>query len=341
MNRRFAIIYSIFATLILIACITSMLIIKREEEKKNREGKSKEKLDNISEYIDKNRVSTKILLKITSTGEIVSMDMDDYLKGVVPAEMPPSYDLEALKAQAVVARTYACEKMQSGGHVDCDICDNYAHCQAFYNKDKILEIWQDRGYDENLRNTYWSKVEEAVNSTNGIVATYKGEYIKAYFHANSGGKTESASEIWSRQNIPYLVSVGSLGEEEHTWYNSRVELSTSEIEEKLNKNRDKACNISVEKNTIEILSYTVSGRVNKIKIGDNIFDATELRTALGLKSTNFTVEINNNMVAFNVIGYGHGVGMSQTGSNYYAKNGMKYYDIIKHYYTGVDITKSG
>lgn len=338
MNKKILMYYTVFCVVILILLIISLLVIKKWEEE-DKEKKIKEEIEKVQDYEFKNKVPKEIKVKITKTGKVLTMDVDEYLKGVVPAEMPPSYNMEALKAQAVVARTYTFEKMQNNAHGDSDICDNYACCQAYYNKEKILEIWTGRGFDRDTRNEYWSKVEDAVDSTNNIVITYKGEYIKAYFHANSGGKTESSTEIWGKQKIDYLVPVESLGEENHSHYKSENVFTYEELEEKLNKGSDTRCEVN-SINEIKILDYTVSGRVANIKIGDNHYEGTALRTLLGLKSTNFSVEENDSKVVFKVTGYGHGLGMSQTGSNYYAEQGYTYDEIIKHYYTGVDITKA-
>ncbi len=341
MNKKLIVYYAVFCALIVFILLISMFVIKKWEDKDKKDNEVKEEIEKVKEYEKKNKVPQNIRLKITKTGEIVTMDIDEYLKGVVPSEMPPSYNMEALKAQAVVARTYTYEKMQNNSHKDCDVCDNFACCQAYYNKEQILNIWTGRKFDENTRKEYWSKVEEAVDSTNNIVITYKGDYIKAYFHANSGGKTESSTEIWGKQKIAYLIPVESLGEEEHQYYKTEVILTIDELEQKLNKGSDKKCNIDINnEDEIKILSNTVSGRVRNVKIGNNIYEATDLRTLLGLKSTNFTIDVNDNKVIFKVTGYGHGLGMSQTGSNYYAKQGWTYDQIIKHYYTGVDITRA-
>lgn len=338
MNKKIAMYYTVFCILILSVLIISMLVIKKWEDD-DEEKKIQEEIQKVKEYELENKVPKEVKVKISKTGEIITMDMDDYLKGVVPSEMPPAYNIEALKAQAVVARTYAFEKMQRNAHTDSDICDNYACCQAYYSKEKILEIWTGRGFDEKKRTEYWSKIEEAVNSTNNVVVTYKGEYIKAYFHANSGGMTESSTEIWGKQSIPYLVPVESLGEENHASYKTEVTFSYDELEEKLNKGSDTRCEVN-KIDEIKITDYTVSGRVATVKFGNVTYEATELRTLLGLKSTNFTIKEKNNKVVFKVTGYGHGLGMSQTGSNYYAAQGYTYDQIIKHYYTGVDITKA-
>lgn len=338
MSRKFVIYYTVFCVVILFILIFSMFVIKKWEDE-DKEKNIENEIEKVKEYEIKNKVPKEIKIKISKTNEIVTMDIDEYLKGVVPSEMPPSYDIEALKAQAVVARTYTFEKMSRNAHKGFDICDNYACCQAYYNKEKIIEIWTGRGFDENLRKEYWAKVEEAVDSTNNIVITYKGEYIKAYFHANSGGKTESSTEIWGKQKIDYLVPVESLGEENHSQYKSEVSFTYDDLKEKLNKGSELRCDIN-DFNEIKVIDYTVSGRVRNIMIGNVKYEGTELRTLLGLKSTNFEVEEKDNKVVFKVTGYGHGLGMSQTGSNYYAGQGYAYDEIIKHYYTGVDITRA-
>lgn len=338
LNRKIAMVYTVVCILILIVLIASMFIIKKWEEE-SKEKNIENEIEKVKEYELKNKVPKEIKVKITKTGEITIMDIDEYLKGVVPSEMPPSYNIEALKAQAVVARTYTFEKMLNNGHTDSDICDNYACCQAYYNKEKIIEIWTGRGFDEKTRQEYWSKVEEAVDSTNNIVVTYKGKYIKAYFHANSGGMTESSTEIWGKQKLDYLVPVVSLGEENHSQYKSEVIFTYEDLEQKLSKGSDLRCKIN-SFDEIKIQGYTVSGRVASVLIGNQEYEATTLRTLLGLKSTNFLIEEANDKVVFKVTGYGHGLGMSQTGSNYYASKGWTYDQIIKHYYTGVDITKA-
>jgi len=341
LNKKLIIYYAFFCTLTLIIIIISLVNIKRWEQQKQIQEKKEKEIKEVKKYDKENKVSRTIKLKIVKTGEVQTMDMDEYLKGVLPSEMPPSYEIEALKAQAVVARTYAYEKMSSNSHEGFDICDNFACCQAYYNKEKITEIWIGRGFDKKTRDKYWEKINEAVDSTNNIAIVHNGAFIKAYFHANSGGKTEAASEIWGKQKISYLVPVESKGEEEHNYYKSNESFTVSELENKINSKNEVKCNISKNrKNEIEIISHTVSGRVKKVRIGENIYEATLVRTALGLKSTNFSVEKKDNKIVFNVIGYGHGVGMSQTGANYYAKEGYIYDQIIKHYYTGVDVVRA-
>lgn len=304
---------------------------KIEEEEENKQAKQ------LIEY----KANQTIRVKLCGTGEIVAMDVNDYLRGVLPSEMPPYYNIEALKAQAIVARTYLYRKMSVKGEgEECDICDNYAHCQAFYNKEKILSIWKNKEYDDALREEYWNNVNEAVVGTQDEVILYNGEYIRAYFHASSPIKTESSTEVWGREYIPYLVSVENKEAEDYANRQSIVEISYEEFLSKLKEKIDKNCNIeSLKKGDIKINENTASGRVKNISVCGNIISAELLRTVYGLRSTMFSLEETDSSIKFNVIGNGHGLGLSQVGADYYGKNGMDYKEIIKHYYTGVEVVK--
>ena len=269
------------------------------------------------------------------TGEIEELPIDEYLYGVVSSEMPASYEIEALKAQAVVARTYTIYQIthSNGKHDDADICDNYACCQAWISKYNRLDKWSEEEREEN-----WQKIVNAVDSTQGKVITYNGEVIDAFFHSNSGGITETASNVWGGQNFPYLKSVETSGEDEYSEYNSEVELTKQDLIDKIKEKHPEIAINFDEIDSIRILEYTESGRVRTIKIGNVQIAGTELRTILGLKSTNFNFEIKDNSVIFFVKGYGHGVGMSQTVANSLAKQGSNYKDIIKHFFYNVEIT---
>ena len=315
--------------------ILNLYISKKKLYKSNEEIKQ-------NEFVEKNTIEYKanqtIRVKYSKTGNIVAMDINDYLRGVVPSEMPPSYNIEALKAQAIVARTYTYRKMMSKGEgEEADICDNHTHCQAFYDKDTLCLIWKKRGFSEELIQEYWNKINEAVVSTQNQVITYKGEYIKAFFHASSPYKTENIDQIWGGEKIPYLISVENEEKEDYKNRTSCVSVSfndfKSKIKEKYNKDIfDEEC-----KNTC-INEFTTSGRVKNIKCGEFIISAENLRVMFSLKSTDFKLEIKDCNLVFNVTGYGHGIGMSQVGADTYANKGYSYEDIIKHYYTGVEIT---
>ena len=269
------------------------------------------------------------------TNEIEEINLDEYLCGVVSAEMPADYEIEALKAQAVVARTYTLYKIiNAKPHgEEADICDSFECCQAWISKEERFDRW-----DDSTENQNWNKIVTAVNETKGKVVTYEGKIINAFFHANSGGKTEIPVNVWGGTGYPYLQVVETSGEEGYTQYSSEVQLAIEELVNKFKeKYEDIVVNLENINEEIKILEYTESGRVKTLKVGNKNIAGTEVRTILGLRSTNFDIEINENNVTFKVIGYGHGIGMSQTGADAMAKQGSNYEQIIKHFYVGVEI----
>lgn len=249
--------------------------------------------------------------------------------------MPASFELEALRAQAIVARTYTIYQIANSKskHENADICDNFSCCQAWISKENRLSKWS-----EDERDSNWKKITLAVNSTKGKIITYNGLPIDAFFHSNSGGITETVNNVWGGSSMPYLQSVKTSGEEEYSQYSSEIELTKEELLNKI-KSKYSDCEIDFKKeDCIKIKEYTESGRVKTVTFGNTEISGTEARTLLGLKSTNFTIKINSDIIKFSVIGYGHGVGMSQTGADAMAKNGSNHEEIIKHFYTGVEVT---
>lgn len=327
--------YILFFYILLILIIIIIPIIFIDKIQIYMIGKNEENI------LKEEKSGQTIQVYIKTKDEVIAMDMNDYLKGVLTSEMPPTYELEALKAQATVARTYTYQKIKydrgNKEHKGADICSDYKHCQAFHTKEEIMTIWRNKGYSESDIYSNWRKVSEAVENTQGYVILYNNDYIKAFFHADSGGKTESSDQIWGKEPLPYLVSVESRGEESHPFYNSKVTLETKQFEDLVKDKINKDYIYSKDK--IKILSYTTSGRVDQIKIGSNIVDATNLRTIFNLKSTMFNVIATEKNITFNVTGYGHGLGMSQVGANYMALQKYNFIDIIKHYYKGVTVTK--
>ena len=180
---------------------------------------------------------------------------------------------------------------------------------------------------------------EAVDSTKGKVVAYNGQPINAFFHANSGGITESSLNIWGGIDYPYLKSVETAGEEGYTQYSSQIVLNQQELLSKIQAQYDDCIIDFSQKDCIQILEYTTSGRIKTIKFGNKEIAGTEARTLLGLKSTNFTFSVDEENITFSVTGYGHGVGMSQTGADVLAKSGSNYEAIIKHFYTDVEIVE--
>lgn len=263
---------------------------------------------------------------------VETIELEEYLVNVLAAEMPVDYELEALKAQATVARTYTLYQIENGKkHENSDMCDSSECCQAWVSKEKRFESWKENQEEK------WNKLREAVYSCSGDIITYNGKPIDAFFHSNSGGKTELPVNVWGGTDYPYLQAVETSGEDEYTQYYSEIEYTKTEIEEKMkNSYEDFSINWQ-ENNCIEILEYTEGERIKTIKIGNKNIAGVEARKIFSLRSSNFTFEISETGVKFKVIGYGHGVGLSQTGSNTLAKEGKNYIDIINHFYQNVEI----
>lgn len=284
------------------------------------------------EYSYKQYGTIKLLHE--KTNKVEEIKIDEYLYGVVSSEMPASFEIEALKAQAVSARTYTIYKINNNEkkHGEADICDNSACCQAWISKEDRLEKW-----NEQNRNEYWTKIVEAVDSTRGKIITYNDKPINAFFHANSGGATEAPVNVWGGSNYPYLQTVATSGEEAYSQYSSEVIVTKDEFKNKIiEKHADLDIDFSKE-DSIKITEYTEGNRVKNLKVGNLNLSGVEVRNIFGLKSANFKIDIQENNVKFAVIGYGHGVGMSQTGADSLAKQGKKFDEIIKHFYTGVEI----
>lgn len=282
---------------------------------------------------DYSKYSTiKLLHK--DTNKVEEVKLDDYIACVVSAEMPVNYDIEALKAQAVVARTYTIYKITtSSKHKNADICDKSTCCQAWISKEDRLKKWNEKERADN-----WNKIVAAVNDTIGQIITYDGKPINAFFHANSGGKTQVPFYVWGGTGYPYLQVVETAGEDAYSQYSSEVKFTKEEFINKI-KEEHKDFEIDFDKeNCIEIKERDSSNRVVTVKIGNLNLSGVETRTLLGLRSANFTAEISKDEIKFKVIGYGHGVGMSQTGADALAKQGKTYKEIIKHFYVGVKIT---
>ena len=324
MKKSFIIILTIILFIFLIPLIFTN---KRVVDTSTNNDIDLEVVDfNYSEY-------SKIKLLHKDTDEVEEVKLDDYIACVVSAEMPVSYELEALKAQAIVARTYTIYKITtSKKHDNADICDKSTCCQAWISKENRLKRWKKSDAQNN-----WNKIIRAVNETAGKIVTYNNKPINAFFHANSGGKTEIPFYVWGGSGYPYLQVVETSGEDAYSQYSSEAEFTKEELEKKI-REKHSDFEIDLEENDcIEIKERDNSNRVVTVKIGNLNLSGVETRTLLGLRSANFTVDISNNKVNFKVIGYGHGVGMSQTGADALAKQGKNCEEIIIHFYSGVEI----
>lgn len=273
-----------------------------------------EPVNEVSEPIDNNiYVSVR-----RADGRVVSLELEDYVTGVVGAEMPALFSSEALKAQAVIARTYAL-KTNSMGRI---LSDNES-TQSYKDNGELVSMWGGN------YSSYYSKIKDAVNSTKGVYLTYNGNYIEAVYHSTSNGRTEDSSNVWGN-SFPYLVSVDSVYDNSNPSFSISKTFSYSELSGKLGFSVDSSSEFN-------ILGQTSGGRVSSISIDGVEFSGVSFRSMLGLRSTDFDISKTNDGVVITTRGYGHGVGMSQYGANGMAKAGYSYRDILLHYYPGVVI----
>ncbi len=266
---------------------------------------------------------------LASADKVVTMDREEYILGVLMAEMPAEFELEALKAQAVAARTYMAQKMNSEGdkdkHKGASVCTDSSHCQAYVSEEEAKAKW---GKNASL---YFEKCKKAVSETRDIIAVYKGEPIKAVFHAIAGGRTENAGDVWGT-DVAYLKSVESKGDDLAPKYETSVEIPMDKFKQTLSKE----CGVSFDGGIIGEVTRSEGGAVATVCIGDKVIKGTQLRTLFSLRSAYFDIIPCENSIVFNVRGYGHGVGMSQYGANYCAKEGMTYDKILTKYYSGIE-----
>ena len=271
-----------------------------------------------------------------NNNKVIEINVEDYVVGVVAAEMPITFNEEALKAQAVAARTYYYSKRLENCNEahGAEICSS-THCQVYMSKEDRLKSWpKDKGEE------YWNRAICAVNSTKDQVLTYNGQIVMhPQFFAVSSGRTESSVDVFS-EDIPYLKSIDSLGEDIAPKYKSNIELSLNDFVNKVNDMyNDAALNPNSLWDNVKIISKTDGGAVKKIKLGNVEVKGTEFRKLLNLNSANFNINISNGKVIIDCTGYGHGVGMSQWGARVMADNGSNYEEILKHYYSGIEIKK--
>lgn len=278
-------------------------------------------------------LSEDISVYNTKTQEVSEMPIEEFILGAVAAEMPASFPEEALKAQAVAARSYILYHLaipseeRTAAHQGADMCTDYRHCCAWVSDEEKHANWGE-DYDENLQRIY-----EAVESTKGQYLIMDGQVVNAVFHAMSGGRTENARDVWSG-DVPYLKSVESGGEEQFENFETTVELSEEDFVKRV---QEKFPDFTGENLEIGECQNTEGGAVSAIVIGNQSFKGTELRSILGLRSAKFTVEKGDGKFVFTVHGYGHGVGMSQYGARVMAEQGEGYEKILTHYYQGTKL----
>lgn len=263
------------------------------------------------------------------------MDFEEYIYCVTASEMPALRELEALKAQAVAARTYALLKLTEGGcgRGGADICTDSGHCQAFHTADELWQLWGDDAVEADAR------VRRAVEQTRGLILTYDGAPINALFHASSGGHTEDVENVYS-EALPYLRGVDSPGEDQYSGYYSTREFTQAEFRARA---AELGCELDADAplvDQVRIEALTDAGQVAVLRIGDGALTGRQVRKAFSLRSQCFDIAFDDaGGVIFDVRGFGHGVGMSQNGADAMAREGCDFEQILLHYYTGVELTR--
>lgn len=267
----------------------------------------------------------KLIVKVKKEDEtILQVPFEEYIVGVLAGEMPVNFELEALKAQAVAARSYVLKKMENNTN-DYDVVNTVMN-QVYLEETTLKEKWENK-YQEKIE-----KIKKAVLETNGEYLVYDGKIVEAFFFSTSSGKTENVEEVFS-ETLPYLRSVDSSWDSEVSpVFNETNTFSLEDVYSKLQIDNSKDFNYS-------ILETTSTGRIKKIKINDIELSGSDFAKRLGLRSNFFTITKLENNILITTKGYGHGVGMSQYGAQAMALKGYKYDEILKYYYQGVEIKK--
>ncbi len=274
--------------------------------------------------------SHEMVSLLREDGTVESLSMADYLFGVVAAEMPASFQMEALKAQAVAARTYTVSRQGGSSHPDGALCDDSSCCQAYVDQEDLAERW-----GENTA-FYTDKIHTAVEETDGLLVLYQGEPIEALFFAAAAGRTVDAADVWGNE-VAYLVGVNSPEGSEVPDYYSQVTLTRSEVQSTILSAYPSADLSGDCTGWLKNTTYTASGSVNTLEVGGISLSGSGVRSLFGLRSATFSFHWEGESLIFQVTGYGHGVGMSQYGANALAEEGKDFREILAWYYTGTTV----
>lgn len=319
-------LYSIIALILLLTMLFVPLFSLLGDSEKNDTAPSEITSQQVVEEKDTQLQADTLRVLRTSSGKVESVDMKSYVVCSVASEMPPDYNAEALKAQAVVSYTYALYLIGSPYSESADITDSPSTHQAYKSKEELKEKWGDK-YDE-----YISAIEAAVSQVEGEYLTYNGAIVKPAYHAMSSGRTNSALDVWG-EDVPYLQSVASDGDKLSAKFISTYDFSRSEMIKLLSSCSDKKFDDII----IGDFVTNSGGYVKQIEISGETFSGEKLRSVFSLRSAAFTLSQSEDTYTFTCTGYGHGVGMSQNGAQYMAQNGSTYDEILEHYYTGIEI----
>ncbi|WP_319022569.1 stage II sporulation protein D [Oceanobacillus oncorhynchi] len=306
-------------------------IVANDEEKENEEDGAEElpkETASSSEAVEVGASPFNVSVMRVSNEEVENVPVEQYVAGVVSSEMPAEFEMEALKAQAIAARTFTVNFLLNGEKNDSyDLTDSTQH-QVYKSEQELQEQWGAE-YHEKM-----NKINQAVKETEGQIITYNSAPITASFFSTSNGYTENSEDYWEGE-VAYLRSVESPWDQESPEFSQQTTLTVAEVSEALEipLQDDKAIPMEI--------NHTDSGRVAEITVAGTAFTGPEFRDKLGLRSSDFTIEQSDSHLIFTTQGYGHGVGMSQYGANGMAAEGKNYEEIIHHYYTDVEISQIG
>lgn len=318
--KRFFVLYLLF----LLFLYTIPAFIAYNPANKERENKTLSTL-----------FSETVNVYFKDIGSVKTVPFEEYLLGVIAAEMPANFPLEALKAQAVASRSYILDKINSGGnkidiHKGADVCTDSSHCKAWISKEERFEKWAKQDAEKN-----WAKITSAVAETAGEYMTYEGQPITAVFYAISSGTTERAEDVWGG-DVPYLQNSDSSLDVNAPGYHSTAKFTKNEFAKKVLSEYPNADLSGLPSGWYKNESRSTGGGVMTCSVGGMDLKGTDIRRIFGLRSHNYILSYDDGTFYFDVYGYGHGVGMSQWGAKFYADEGKNYRDILRIYYKGID-----
>ncbi|MCG5102696.1 stage II sporulation protein D [Oceanobacillus alkalisoli] len=321
-SYRLPLILLFASLLILIIAVPSLIVLPLNKSNEATEPADDFTITNESQEANQKAISVAVMR--TKADVVEDVSLEDYIVGVVAAEMPATFEIEALKAQALAARTYTVNHLLANDEDSYDITDTVQH-QVYKNSEELKQQWGS-AYEDNMQ-----KIKAAVEATRGEILTYEDDPIMPAYFSMSNGYTENSEDYWENE-LPYLRSVPSPWDLENPKLVNQETFTKAELEERL------AITISEDAAEHITIARFDSGRVSQFMVEDNTFTGREIRDKLELRSTDFSVKQTNDHYIFTTKGNGHGIGMSQFGADSMAKEGKNYEEIVKHYYQGIDIS---
>ena len=323
---------AIFAAVALMMAGLPFFSLTQGPPRADSQGEEEDKPDRQEEAGETGGSPTVFSIQDQETGEVMEVTALDFITGAIGAEMPPTFHMEALKAQGLAAYTYAlaCKLQNPQGELGADFVADPSSFLGYVTKEEMEEMYGDQ-FEE-----YYGKIRQAAQAVEGQVIVYQEEPIVAAWHAISSGATEDAANVWSG-GTAYLAPVDSSFDQLAPEYSTEVTFTSQEVEERVARAYPQVTLPQEKEEWFSILSRTPSGNVQEILVGDHLLTGVQVRALFDLRSANFGVAYTQEEFHFDVAGYGHDVGMSQYGADYLARQGMTYEEIIQYYYTGVEI----